>query len=51
MTFTPEKLKELKRDYNKALKNNSESFFFEEQEMLTAYAKYLIEYLDSKFKN
>lgn len=47
--FTPEKFKRLKKEYNKAMKENKESFKFENSEILTAYAKYLIEYLTNQF--
>jgi len=37
----------LKRRYNKAVKNNAEMFVFQGKQLMTAYAKYLIQYLDS----
>jgi hypothetical protein len=50
--FTPEKFKQLKKEYNIAVKEGKESFMFLGQyELLTSYAKYLIEYLESKFEN
>lgn len=47
--FNPKKLKQLKVRYNMALENKEESFRFERAEILTDYAKYLIEYLENKF--
>ncbi len=43
--FLPEHLPALKRAYNKALKDNKETFTFKGAELLTKYAKYLIEYM------
>ena len=37
------KLKELKKEYDKAVKENKETFEIEDVLLLTAYAKYLIE--------
>lgn len=50
INFDRNKLKDLKRHYNKAVKANKESFIFNGDEYLTSYAKYVIEYLESKFK-
>lgn len=36
--------------YGKAVEEKRESFFFDGNEYLTSYAKYLIEYLKTKFK-
>ena len=36
----------LQKQYNKAIKNNESSFFYDGQEILTSYAKYLLEYLN-----
>ena len=38
--------KELQIAFNDAVKNNHESFVFKGQEVLTQYAKYLLEYLN-----
>ena len=38
-------LTQLKREYTKALKGGKESFMFKGTELLTLYAKYLIEYM------
>ena len=35
----------LEEAYNKAVEEDKKSFFIEDQEFLTDYAKYLIEYL------
>jgi hypothetical protein len=51
ITFTPALFKKLKSAYNKAVKENKDSFVFEGDEWLTSYAKYVIEYLTPKFKN
>ncbi len=48
--FNPEKCKALKREYSKAVKDKKESFIFEGNEYVTSYAKYLLEFLKTKFK-
>lgn len=48
--FDKEKLKRLKHVYEKAIELQQDSFWFEGNEYLTSYAKYLIEYLETKFK-
>jgi hypothetical protein len=48
ITFTYETFKSLKQEYKKAVDNNQESFIFQGHELLTQYAKYIIEYLNSK---
>lgn len=50
VTFDEEKLRRLKKAYDEAVKNQKDSFFFDGQEYLTSYAKYLIEFLTTKFK-
>jgi hypothetical protein len=46
--FTKEKLLQLKKEYKLAVKQGKESFMFDNtHELLTSYAKYLIEYLES----
>ena len=42
-------LARLKRAYNKACEAKLDSFVFEGHELLVAYAKYLIEYLEDRF--
>ncbi len=49
ISFDKRKLKELKNLYNKAIKENKESFTYNGDEYLTSYAKYLIEYLETVF--
>ena len=44
------KLKELKKEYDKAVKENKETFEIEDVLLLTAYAKYLIQYLEETMK-
>lgn len=39
----------LKEKYNHAVENKIEVFEFEGQEVLTSYARYLIEYLETIF--
>lgn len=39
----------LKDEYEKALALQKEQFVFDKQVLLVSYAKYLIEYLESKF--
>jgi hypothetical protein len=48
--FTKDKLSYLKRRYNKAVKDKEEVFIFEGKEILTSFAKYLIEYLELHLK-
>ena len=48
ITFTPEKLAKLKRNYAKCI---GDTFFFEGKPILKAYAKYMIEYLEQKFNH
>lgn len=45
VTFTPEKTRRLQKRYNLAVANGEEKFTFEGDEYLTAYAKYLLQYL------
>jgi CO dehydrogenase/acetyl-CoA synthase alpha subunit len=39
---------ELKNEYRKAVDNNAESFIFQNKELVTNYAKYLIEHLENQ---
>lgn len=50
ITFDEPKLKRLKESYQQAIKDKKDSFIFEGHELLTSYAKYMIEYLEDKFK-
>jgi hypothetical protein len=49
LTFTPEKRDQLREAYEKAKAAGAEVFTFEGHELLVAYTKYLLEYLDSMF--
>ena len=40
----------LKKEYQNAVDNSKEIFVFDGNELLTSYAKYLIEYLTPMFK-
>lgn len=48
IAFTPEKLKAFKRAKAEAESAGRDTFIFEGKEVLCAYAKYVIEYLESK---
>lgn len=50
MSFTQEKFARFKKHYASAVGRNAESFKFEGNLFLTGYAKYLIEYLETKIK-
>jgi len=51
ITFTPEKLKQLKEEYKTAELAGKDSFMFNgEHELIVGYAKYLIQYLETQFK-
>lgn len=49
INFTPELLVTLKKLYKEAVDKNQNSFWFEDHELLTSYAKYLIMYLEGVF--
>jgi hypothetical protein len=51
INFTKEKVEELRKLYNHAVENKIELFQFEGNDILTEFAKYMLQYLDSKFKN
>ena len=40
----------LKNEYQNAVQNSKSTFVFDGNELLTNYAKYLIEYLKTKFE-
>jgi TRAP-type C4-dicarboxylate transport system substrate-binding protein len=42
------KFRELKKEYQKAVKENAQTFSIEGHLLVVGYAKYLIEYLTSK---
>jgi len=44
--FTEKDVPKLRRLYNKALKEEKEEFVYESTELVTDYAKYLLEYFD-----
>ena len=46
--FTPALRDELRAAYDKAVEQGAESFIFEGKPLVTAYAKYVLEYLDYK---
>ena len=48
--YTKEMFIAFKKAYQSAINKQSNSFFFEDNEFLTSYAKYLIEYLEPQFK-
>lgn len=45
--ITQKNKEEFRKSYEDAQKNGIEQFIFEGKEILTAYAKYLLQYLDS----
>lgn len=49
INFTPNKLVKLKAIYESAKQAGVEQFDFEGHELLTSFAKYLIEYLEMEF--
>jgi hypothetical protein len=49
VNYTPEMLRRLKGAYNTAVKAKAETFVFDGNEYLVSYAKYLIEFLETKF--
>jgi hypothetical protein len=51
INFTPHLFRKLKTAYRNAIRQGQDVFIFEGNEILTQYAKYLIEYLQTKFKN
>jgi hypothetical protein len=50
INFTRAKTEELRTKYSEAVKNGLEMFLFEGHQLVTSYAKYLLEYLDTNFK-
>jgi len=48
--FNAENFKAFRKRYNEAIRDSENSFMFEGNEYLTSYAKYVIEYLEPKFK-
>ena len=50
MVITEPEARQLKKLYNKAVKENRPQFEFKGQILVTGYAKYLLEYLNDFFK-
>lgn len=50
INFTLEKARAPRRAYTHAVEAHQESFVFEGNEFLTSYAKYLLQYLATVFK-
>jgi len=50
INFDVYKLQSLKTQYNKAIREGKSSFIWDGNELLTSYAKYLIEYLNNNLK-
>jgi len=48
MEWNAERLKAFKKAYTQAVKEDQQSFYFLGLEFVQGYAKYLIEYLESK---
>ena len=47
MIFNKENAVALRKRYDKAVENDEETFTFKGEELLTSYAKYLLEHLES----
>lgn len=50
INFTPKKYKDLQVTYNKAVDDKKEVFVFNSKQFFIGYAKYLLQYLETKFK-
>jgi hypothetical protein len=50
MQWTEEMYLQLKRQYENAVSEGLEQFTFQGVELLTTFAKYLLEFLDKEFK-
>ena len=50
MEVTKEEFEALEKRYNEAVKRKEASFKFKDQEILTSFAKYLIEYYKPKME-
>lgn len=50
-TFTPHLLYELKASHAAAIRRGAPTFIFHGHEVLVAYARYLIEYLEGRFED
>lgn len=49
MTFNLEEFKSLKEAHQEAVDTDKESFIFQGHELLTSYAKYLVEHLENVY--
>lgn len=49
MEWTKDQYLDLKRQYESAVSDGQEQFVFQDVELLTKFAKYLLEFLDNKF--
>ena len=49
MDITKKQFESLKKQYNQAVKDGATTFIFEGNELVVSYAKYLIEFLSTKF--
>ena len=49
LNISKKEFEKLEKDYSEALKTNKETFIFQNREIATGYAKYLIEYFKDKF--
>ena len=49
ITITKSDLIDLKTHYQQAIDDSQEQFTWQDNELLTSYAKYLIEYLNNKY--
>jgi len=50
MEFTDEKTQQLRDEYNKAVEQGKDSFTFHGRELVTDYAKYLLQYLTGQYE-
>jgi hypothetical protein len=48
--FNKDKFDKFKEEYQKAIEEGADSFFFDSNQFLTSYAKYLIEYLSPNYE-
>lgn len=51
VAFDTDKYHRLKKAYNQAVADKKSSFLFQENEFVTSYAKYVLEYLKPQFEN
>lgn len=49
INFTKGTFSRFKKEYKKAVEEKKDTFIFDGNEFLVAYAKYVIEYLEMKF--